>query len=195
MGRKRVLYVSLWQLGLGTGKCSLRIAKPGKHHVPYGMCRGIKGWDLVELFLVQVENYVWPVATHMDRMVKWDEARWWTAGICILQCNSRSWLFKAREPHDEEHVKVYLREKKNKDWLVWLQRQTEPLWVTVMGARPPRNKVTVWNKTFKDGWQQNSAFILLGPFLRSTSILKTFKIVALLQSPNLSVSYITISNF
>lgn len=86
-------------------------------------------------------------------------------------------------------------EKKNKDWLVWLQRQTEPLRVTVMGARPPRNRVTVWNKAFKDGWQQNLAYILLGPFLRSTSILKTFRIVALLQSPNLSVSYITISNF
>lgn len=86
-------------------------------------------------------------------------------------------------------------EKKNKDWLVWLQRQTKPLWVTVMGARLPRNRVTVWNKAFKDGWQQNSVYILLGPFLRSKSILKTFKIVAHLQLPNLSVSYTTISNF
>lgn len=65
-----MLYVSVWQLGLGIGKCSLRIAKPGQHHVPYGMCRGTTGWDLVGLFLVQVENYVWPVATHMGRMVK-----------------------------------------------------------------------------------------------------------------------------
>lgn len=57
-------------LGLGTGIWSLRIAKPGHHHVPYGVYRGMTGWDLVELFLVQVENYVWPVATHMGHMVK-----------------------------------------------------------------------------------------------------------------------------